>query len=383
MSGAGGSMVPTRVVQVIETVDQRSGGTSSAFIGIVRALAQHPDIVLTAFASGEPAGELPHFTSTGAPGALRPGGLAKVVLERLNASPHDIVHLHGLWSMDLVAIAKRARQLGAQTFWQPHGMLVERAYAQSRLKKSAFMALGLGRELARASGVIYCSPREAELSRWHPRLARTPQDIVPLPLEIALDDLDAPALRAAGRQRLGDGPRLGFMGRLHPVKRIDLALRAFARVRERMPALRFVVMGDGEADHVAGLKALADELGVAAAVDWLGWVPSQERWSLLAALDALVLCSMFENFGFVVPEAIAVGTPAAVTQNLAMAEPVTRHGVGAAAEEDATPLADAIGAALAIDRAGVLSRGRAWIERELSMSAVAGELLGLYLGKER
>ena len=371
-----------RVVQVIETVDQRSGGTSSAFVGIVRALARHPGVTLTAFASGEPAGDLPHFTSTGAPGALRPGGLARVVLERLNASPHDIVHLHGLWSMDLVAIAKRAREFGVQTFWQPHGMLVERAYAQSKLKKSAFMALGLGRELARASGVIFCSPREAELSRWHPRLARTPQHIVPLPLEIALDELDAAALREAGIAKLGKGPTLGFMGRLHPVKRIDLALRAFALVRERMPSLRFVVMGDGEPEHVAQLKTLAHELGVSESVQWLGWVPSQERWALLAGLDALVLCSMFENFGFVVPEAIAVGTPTAVTQNLAMAEPVTRHGVGAAAEEEAKPLAGAIEATLARDRAAVLPAGRAWIERELSMSAVADELLGLYLGRE-
>jgi glycosyltransferase involved in cell wall biosynthesis len=65
--------------------------------------------------------------------------------------------------------------------------------------------------------------------------------------------VDAPAdedlVRGRFRQRLGlaaEAPLIVFLGRLHPIKRLDLLAAAFAEVRARQRAARLVVAGPDE-----------------------------------------------------------------------------------------------------------------------------------------
>lgn len=373
-----------RIAHAIESVDPRSGGTSGAFCSLVRAIGLSDQLEVRAFASGEPAEPLAGLETTSPAGVLRPGGLASESLPKLRSFEPHVVHLHGLFSADLVAIAKQARQLGARTVWQPHGMLVRRAYMRGRLKKALFARLGLGRELASAGCMLYCTPYEQEHSAWHRGAARARHEIVPLPLDLptggSLDTLDHLALREEGRQRLGigDRPVVGFLGRLHPVKRVELVLNAFACARESRPTLELAILGDGEPGYTDQLRAHAAGLGVGASVRWLGWIKPSDRWALLAGVDALVVASMFENFGYVAPEAMAVGTPVAITSNLAMSETVDRLDAGSSRSEVPEDLARGIAEALDRSRAGVAERGRGWIEQELSASAVSNRLESLY-----
>lgn len=115
-------------------------------------------------------------------------------------------------------------------------------------------------------------------------------------------DTAVPIPRSAG------GPlRLVHAGRLMVgrQKRTDDLLRALSKVQGDWH-LDLVGSGETESD-TAALKEIAEQLGIASRLSWLGW--QADPWAALAAADSLVLCSAFEGFGMVLIEAMARGIP--------------------------------------------------------------------------
>jgi glycosyltransferase involved in cell wall biosynthesis len=105
-----------------------------------------------------------------------------------------------------------------------------------------------------------------------------------------------------------DRPALAFAGRLTAAKSLGVLLEAVARV----PEVSLVVAGDGEEREDAAARAAA--LGLDGRVRFAGALPREQVLSLLAAADAVVLASAWENFPHVLVEALALGTPAIATR---------------------------------------------------------------------
>jgi glycosyltransferase involved in cell wall biosynthesis len=101
-------------------------------------------------------------------------------------------------------------------------------------------------------------------------------------------------------------PTLLFVGRLRRYKGLDWVMRVFPRVRERVPAARLAVIGDGPAD--AELRATARRLGVADAVEFLGFLPRAEKVRRMQSAWAVLQPSPKEGWGLTVVEAGACGT---------------------------------------------------------------------------
>lgn len=118
------------------------------------------------------------------------------------------------------------------------------------------------------------------------------------------DDL---ADRRTARERFGlpnDGFVVGFVGRLDPCKGIEYLLEAVSLARFG-PDDRVLIIGAGPDE--ARLRTIADRFGIAPHVVWAGRV--NEPRLVYAAIDVLVLPSLFEAFGLVLPEAMAAGLP--------------------------------------------------------------------------
>ena len=94
------------------------------------------------------------------------------------------------------------------------------------------------------------------------------------------------------------------------VKRHDLFLRAAKRLAERFPQVRFVLVGDGPLR--AGLEALANQLGLADRVIFLG--NRRDVPAVLATLDISVLPSASESLSNVILESMAAGVPVVAAQ---------------------------------------------------------------------
>jgi glycosyltransferase involved in cell wall biosynthesis len=102
-----------------------------------------------------------------------------------------------------------------------------------------------------------------------------------------------------------DVPIIGAVGRLSEVKRHDLLLRAFARVRETLPSVHLLIVGDGPL--LQNLHQLAGTLGIAPFVHFAGYQSEPEK--LLAIMDIFALTSRSEGMPLSVLEAWAAGLP--------------------------------------------------------------------------
>lgn len=404
-----------RVLHVSESIAASGGGTSTAFVELIEALRTQSAAgraTVRALTQHLPAGDETRkwiaghepevWVFTGPPGKYSPGAMAAAAREMIERREVDVVHIHGLWQIDLVAISRAARAAGIPVVWQPHGMLVGAALRHKPLKKLIFRHIfGLARELRAASAAVFTSDTERDTSDLTKLGRNTRREVVPLPVAIPMSEDRLPALARAGRERwlpnpasdpgrtlvAGrpkpdlNSPLLTFIGRLHPVKRVEMAISALAIIRREVPETRLLLIGDGEPEYVQSLRDLATREGVLDALTFAGWLNGEAKWQALAAGDALLIQSEFENFGYAIVESLVAGTPVVMTRSLSLAAAVTEIGAGVSCEVSAESLAaGAITMLKHSDRRALGHRGRRWVEASFSREAVGGRLVGMYEG---
>lgn len=120
-----------------------------------------------------------------------------------------------------------------------------------------------------------------------------------------------PMDRAAAKATLGldlDVPVLLFVGRIEPLKGINVLIRAAAQLEGRFQLL--VVGGDAkDARRKGELRRLAKEIGVAGKIVFADAVPHEGLANIYNAADICVVPSYYESFGLVALEAMACGVP--------------------------------------------------------------------------
>jgi D-inositol-3-phosphate glycosyltransferase len=140
-------------------------------------------------------------------------------------------------------------------------------------------------------------------------------DVVPPGVDL---DLFSPGDQAAARASLGLGlePIVLFVGRMEPLKGVDILIRAAGVVELDTTFTVLVAGGDPERDQstTAQLEQLAVDLGIGEQVQFLGTLPREQLPSYYRAADVCVVPSYYESFGLVAVEALASGTPVIATR---------------------------------------------------------------------
>lgn len=105
-----------------------------------------------------------------------------------------------------------------------------------------------------------------------------------------------------------------FVGRLEPVKGLDLLIRAFAELPGKDNCRLLIIGGDeASAGAVKGYQELARQLGIVDRVHFAGLVAHEELPAYYNAARILVIPSYYESFGLTALEALACGTPVVST----------------------------------------------------------------------
>jgi glycosyltransferase involved in cell wall biosynthesis len=137
-------------------------------------------------------------------------------------------------------------------------------------------------------------------------------------------------------------PFVLFVSSLWRYKNCAALLRAFATAKPKLVDRQLVVVGPGgDAEYAAELRALADDLGIAKDVVWVGGVPLEETVHFYRAADVFVYPSLNETFGLPILEAMACACP--VVTSIVSAMPETAGGAALLADpKDPESIADAI-----------------------------------------
>ncbi|MCJ7627630.1 MAG: glycosyltransferase family 4 protein [Longimicrobiales bacterium] len=102
-------------------------------------------------------------------------------------------------------------------------------------------------------------------------------------------------------------PTILYLGRLKRYKGVDLILRSFARLRGQGVRVRLLIAGKG--DYLGKLREMHSRMGLGDTVEFLGYVPEEEKIRLLQRSWIHVLASPKEGWGISILEAAACGTP--------------------------------------------------------------------------
>lgn len=132
---------------------------------------------------------------------------------------------------------------------------------------------------------------------------------------------DAGTVEAVRRRYGLEGPFLLSVGSLEPGKNRERLLQAFARLRARGLDYALAIAGQ-RAWRYEGEAPLAQRLGLADAVRFLGYVPPADLPALYSAADLFVFPSLYEGFGLPALEALACGTPVVASNVSALPEVV-------------------------------------------------------------
>jgi glycosyltransferase involved in cell wall biosynthesis len=209
----------------------------------------------------------------------------------------------------------------------------------------------------------------------------SPTAVVPVLVD---DDAAGAAANANAKvvarlERQRPGARWVFVGRIAPNKCQHDIVAALAAHRELYdPHARLSLVGGRTSNvYYRSLELLADELGVADAVELTDTVPDDEKLAHLQAADVYVCLSRHEGFNVPVVEAMRAGIPVVALASSALPETVGDAGV-------LLPSSDAVLVATAVDRVlhddelrGELQRAAKERLDRFSLDTVGRELLAV------
>lgn len=370
--------VALRVANVVASVDIRASGPSYSVTRLVQSLAAR-GVAVELMSIGNPRQETDGSLRTRIFSrdydripVARELYLSQALNEAIATITREgaVLHCHGLWRMPNVFPSWYAERNCCPLVHSPRGMLGEAALQISPIRKQIFAALVQRRALQSVDCFHATSWQELEEIRAYG--LDKPVAVIPNGVDVHWR-LKAPRLKVRRcRTAL-------YLGRVHPKKGLDRLIGAWSFIERNYPEWQLRIVGPSEGGHGDKLKRLAASLGLGRIVFENG-LYGEEKDAAFREADVFVLPTLNENFGMVVAEALANGTPVITTKG-APWKGLVDNDCGWWIDQGVEPLAAALSSAMAMPRA-VLDemgeRGRMWMVRDFSWERVATEMESVY-----
>ena len=314
----------------------------------------------------------------------------------------DIVHLHSIWNLYVHRMAVWSRQKQIPYIISPHGALTSWALRYHWWKKIPALLLYQHKDLRKANAFHVTVHEE---SKDIERL-KLKQPVVVAPLGVDVQ---------AEKAKTSLYKDILFLGRVHPVKNLDSLLKAWQEIMASQRAgWRLVIAGPDDIGYKQELKELTEELGLRvrdfsgelefgkkqmnggnevplsvyqekmsqcdADVVFTGPVYGETKDWLYQEARYFILPSHSENFGVVVLEALAAGTPCITTKGTPWAS-LPQNGCGWWVDDTVESLKDALNEALTLNEANyaqMSKTARSYVEQNYSWSSTAQTLIEAY-----
>jgi len=379
-----------KILQIVPSISLVYGGPSQMVLGLSSALAELGiEVTIATTNSNGDVGQAPLNVPLGTPIAQNgyeilyfrcsPFRRYKFSIDLLHwlansAQNYDLAHIHALFSPVSSCSAAIARSRQLPYILRPLGTLDPADLQKKHHLKRLYAAVLERPNLSGAAAVHFTSDQEAKTSERFNTLTR---DLV-IPLGVSLQASGSSPIRA----KFGipeEKPVLLFMSRIDPKKGLDLLLPALENLDRDF---HFVLAGGNPQDPGYETK-IRDRIQSSPLQDKtsiVGFITGNEKTALLQAADLFVLPSYYENFGIAVAEAMSVGTPVVISDQVHIWQEIERSQSGWICRCDVESLTQTLKAAIH-DRAERLRRGKnaqTHAQTHYSWSAIAQQMITAY-----
>ncbi|MGC1243884.1 MAG: glycosyltransferase [Chryseosolibacter sp.] len=283
-----------------------------------------------------------------------------------HCNEYDVIHIHTWWNFLVVIAAWICHLKHKRIIISPRGMLSQYIFTSTNVKSKKWLHRILGRKALLKSVFHATAQSEYEectqlISGWKGFL---------LPNILMLPECEIHREHNATFTMI-------FLSRIHPKKGLELLLAA---MKDLPFDVRLKIAGSGEEDYINALKKDICNLGLCKQVEWLGWKDRREKFQELMKSDVFVLTSYNENFANVVIEALHVGTPVLISEQVGLAPFVNENGLGWVTALNVQSIRSAIIDAYGdqAKRAMVNEHGRQIIDRYFSQAMLISQYVTNY-----
>lgn len=360
-----------RVIHVVPAISEEASGPSYSVVRLCESLiAQGQEVTLAALAWATMPSQPPFLKTFPLGWGLRRLGRSPAMHQWLAAQAKsrsvDLIHNHSLWMMPNVYPGQVARR-SIPLVVSPRGTLSEWAMQSGSAVKKVFWPL-LQRP-ALAATTCFHATAESEYEDIRRMGFRQPVAIIP-------NGIDIPDLPPKAEK---DHRTLLFLGRIHPVKGLDILLPAWRAVQDRFPEWRLRIVGPDKRGYLSQMQQLASELRLER-IEFSGALLGAQKWQAYRDADIFALPTYSENFGMAVAEALASGTPAIVSKGAPWSGLNSRQ-AGWWIDIGIDPLVACLEQAL-VQSSNALTamglHGRDWMEAEYSWAHVGHQMVETY-----
>lgn len=339
-----------RILQVIPSLAPETGGPAKAVLELSHALieaGQEVEIFTTQEASknrsalksldGEKDIRIHFFEREWPDWYFYSPSLKKGLEESLHR--YHIVHIHGVWAYPTYIASRLCFQKKIPYLICPWGMLDKYCLSHHALRKKIYSLLVEKNNLNHAEAIHFSTELEKIRSKDFGLKFKT----FVLPPGLNPQHYLNFAVPGQSREKrfLAKKKTIIFLGRLHFIKGLDLLMTAFAQVHSTEPDAQLVIVGPDEGMEDK-LKYLAREKGIEKCTTFMGFKEREDKLSLLYDSDIFCLPSYRESFGLAALEAMAVGLPVVVSDQVGLQQEIERAQAGIVTACESKPLAQAL-----------------------------------------
>jgi len=291
----------------------------------------------------------------------------------------DLCHNHGCWLYPNWMAGSMARKHRKPLIISPLGHLDEWSLQYHGWRKRAIQFLVEERNWKYASAFI----AKSELEASHLRQIGITSKIFVIPNGIFASDytkLVSADLFRGSFPELKSKRLLLFLSRIHPKKGIFELLEMWKKMCSRFPDWHLVVAGSTENSHGRKIQEWLKNQECQKSVSLVQSLEGEMKHSAMTAADIFILPSHSENFGQVILESLARGTPV-ITTRACPWKGIEDHRCGWWIENNHRSLESALDDAMKESKVNLQemgARGREWVLREFAWEYIGERMIEVY-----
>jgi len=292
-----------KVIHFITSIDKKDGGTASYISLLSNKLGLETELYIVTSPTNTPVDiknaqvisiclNIKKYTSV-------INDMNKII-RKINP---DIVHINGIWEPQTWWFQNIAQKKNIKVIITPHGMLEPWILSQNKWKKNIALFF-YQRKAIRKADYLHAT---ALMEKNNLLKLNYNNNIEIIPNGIDVEKISI-------KNNWNKTKNILFMSRIHPKKGIEILIDTVNLIRDKLLDYKFIIAGEGDIHYLDFLINKVKGLDLDNLFEFKGGVYEGQKWNLLQRADLFILPTFSENFGIVVAEALASGTPVITTK---------------------------------------------------------------------